>query len=221
MSQDEKKNQSGPADAHAPDTVTQAGSAAEAAAAPEAAAADAAAGADGSAKTAQKPAADKKDARAAALEKELAGLREKFSGAEKELAGARDTLLRTAAEYDNYRKRTTREKDAAFSNGVAFALTQLLPVIDALELAAAAECSDESYKKGVGMTLTKCTEALTKLGITEIEAEGKPFDPALHSAVLQQKADDAHPSGTVAQVLQKGYRLGDKVIRHAAVAVSA
>lgn len=199
MSQDEIKDQGAPAaDAAAPNAVSQAGSPA-----PEA-------------KKADKN--DKKEHRA--LEKELEGLRAKLQGTEKDLAGAKDTLLRTAAEYDNYRKRTTREKDATFNNGVAFALTQLLPVIDALEMAAAAECADENYKKGVAMTLSRCGEALAKLNIKEIEAVGKPFDPALHSAVLQEPASEAFASGTVTKVLQKGYCIGDKVIRHATVAVA-
>ena len=145
---------------------------------------------------------------------------EKMELAAKQLESVKDQFTRLTAEYDNYRKRTTREKDATFNNGVAFALTQLLPVIDALEMAAAAECADENYKKGVAMTLSRCGEALAKLNIKEIEAVGKPFDPALHSAVLQEPASETFASGTVTKVLQKGYCIGDKVIRHATVAVA-
>ena len=157
---------------------------------------------------------------AAALEKELGAVKERLAGVEKSLAGAKETLMRTAAEYDNYRKRTAREKDATFNNGVTFAVTQLLPVVDTLEMAAAAPTEDENYKKGVEMTLTKCVEAFGKLGIQEIEALGKPFDPELHSAVMQDPATDEAPSGTVTRVLQKGYQLDGKVVRHAAVAVA-
>ena len=83
-----------------------------------------------------------------------------------------------------------------------------------------APTADESYKKGVTMTLDKCREAFGKMGVSEIEAQGKPFDPELHAAVLQQPSTDDMPSGTVTQVMQKGYLLHDKVIRHAAVAVA-
>ena len=91
---------------------------------------------------------------------------------------------------------------------------------DTLEMAAAAPTEDENYKKGVEMTLTKCVEAFGKLGIQEIEALGKPFDPELHSAVMQDPATDEAPSGTVTRVLQKGYQLDGKGVRHAAVAVA-
>ena len=143
-----------------------------------------------------------------------------WEAAEKELAAAKDTLMRTAAEYDNFRKRSAREHDAAFDNGVSFAVNTLLPVLDTLEIAADAPTADESYKKGVTMTLDKCREAFGKMGVSEIEAQGKPFDPELHAAVLQQPSTDDMPSGTVTQVMQKGYLLHDKVIRHAAVAVA-
>ena len=151
---------------------------------------------------------------------ELAALKTKLEQAEKKLAETKDTLLRTAAEYENFRKRSAREHDAAFDNGVSFAVNTLLPVLDTLEIAADAPTADESYKKGVTMTLDKCREAFGKMGVSEIEAQGKPFDPELHAAVLQQPSTDDMPSGTVTQVMQKGYLLHDKVIRHAAVAVA-
>lgn len=100
-------------------------------------------------------------------------------------------------------------------------MNTLLPVLDTLEIAADAPTADESYKKGVTMTLDKCREAFGKMGVSEIEAQGKPFDPELHAAVLQQPLyPDDQPSRTVTQVMQKGYLLHDKVIRHAAVAVA-
>ena len=131
-----------------------------------------------------------------------------------------DRYLRMAAEYDNFRKRSQREKEGAFGDGLAHAVEKLLPVLDTLEIAADAPTADESYKKGVTMTLDKCREAFGKMGVSEIEAQGKPFDPELHAAVLQQPSTDDMPSGTVTQVMQKGYLLHDKVIRHAAVAVA-
>ncbi len=150
----------------------------------------------------------------------VASLKTKVEQLEKKLAEAKDTLLRTAAEYENFRKRSAREHEAAFDNGVSFSVSALLPVLDTLELAANAETADESYKKGVLMTLEQCRAAFDKMGVKEIEALGKPFDPELHSAVLQQPATEDAPSGTVTQVMQKGYLLHDKVVRHAVVAVA-
>ncbi len=176
--------------------------------------------------TAQHEAADKKQKkqdkkdRCAALEKELAEAKAAAEAAEQALAAAKDTLMRTAAEYDNFRKRSAREKEGSFNNGVSFAVTQLLPVADTLEMAAAAPTEDENFKKGIEMTLTKFAEAFAKLGIEEIEAAGKPFDPELHSAVMQEPASEECPSGTVTKVLQKGYRIGKQIIRHAVVAVA-
>lgn len=151
---------------------------------------------------------------------DVASLKTKLEQTEKKLAEAKDTLLRTAAEYENFRKRSAREHDAAFDSGVSFSVTALLPVLDTLELAANAETADEGYKKGVLMTLEQCRAAFDKMGVKEIEALGKPFDPELHAAVLQQPATEESPSGTVTQVMQKGYLLHDKVVRHAAVAVA-
>ena len=151
---------------------------------------------------------------------ETASLKTKVEQLEKKLEESKDTLLRTAAEYENFRKRSAREHDAAFDNGVSFSVTALLPVLDTLELAANAETADESYKKGVLMTLEQCHTAFEKMGVTEIEALGKPFDPELHAAVMQQPATEETPSGTVTQVMQKGYLLHDKVVRHAMVAVA-
>ena len=95
---------------------------------------------------------------------ELAALKTKLEQAEKKLAETKDTLLRTAAEYENFRKRSAREHDAAFDNGVSFAVNTLLPVLDTLEIAADAPTADESYKKGVTMTLDKCREAFGHRG---------------------------------------------------------
>ena len=118
---------------------------------------------------------------------------------EKQLAQTKDTLLRTAAEYDNFRKRSQKERDAAFAN---------------------AQTADEAYKKGVLMTLDKAKAALKALNVEEIEAEGLPFDPQCHAAVMQQPAPEGVESGTILAVMQRGYRRDGKVIRHAAVTVA-
>lgn len=162
----------------------------------------------------------KADAPKASKAGETASLKTKVEQLEKKLEESKDTLLRTAAEYENFRKRSAREHDAAFDNGVSFSVTALLPVLDTLELAANAETADEGYKKGVLMTLEQCRTAFDKMGVKEIEALGRPFDPELHAAVMQQPATDEMPSGTVVQVMQKGYLLHDKVVRHAMVAVA-
>ena len=151
---------------------------------------------------------------------ELAAAKEKAQQFEQQLKSAKDTLLRTAAEYDNFRKRSAREHDAAFNNGVAHAAEALLPIIDTLTLAANTPTADENYKKGVQLTLDQCKKSLDKLGVKEIAAQGAPFDPNLHAAVMQRPAENPEQSGTVLQVLQSGYTLGDKVVRHATVVVA-
>ena len=151
---------------------------------------------------------------------ERAALKTKLEQAEKKLAETKDTLLRTAAEYENFRKRSAREHDAAFDNGVSFAVNTLLPVLDTLEIAADAPTADESYKKGVTMTLDKAAKALDALHVEEIEVLGKPFDPNFMNAVQQIPAPDGQESGTVITVYQKGYKLGDKIVRHATVVVA-
>ena len=151
---------------------------------------------------------------------ELEVLKAQLEAAQAQAQAAQDRLLRTAAEYDNYRKRTTVEKDARFNDGVSFALTQILEILDTLDMAAGAPCSDESFKKGVTMTLDKAARALEKLRVEEIPALGQPFDPNLHAAVQQVPAAEGQESGQVVQVYQKGYKLGDKIIRHATVVVA-
>jgi len=153
-------------------------------------------------------------------DKQLAAAKAKLEAAEKEAEELKDRLLRTAAEYDNFRKRSAREQDAAFGNGMSYAVEQLLPILDTLEMAAAAPCTDESYKKGVEMTLNKAAAALAALKVEEIETLGKPFDPNFMSAVQQAPAEEGQESGTVVRVYQKGYKLGEKVIRFAAVVVA-
>ena len=152
--------------------------------------------------------------------RELEAVKAKLDAAEKNANQAKDQLLRMAAEYENYRKRSTREADQKFNDGVSFAVNQIIPILDTLEMAANAPTTDENYKKGVTMTLDKAAKALDALHVEEIEALGKPFDPNFMNAVQQIPAPDGQESGTVITVYQKGYKLGDKIVRHATVVVA-
>ena len=152
--------------------------------------------------------------------KELEAVKAKLEAAEQANAKLKDQMLRTAAEYDNYRKRSAREADQKFNDGVSFAVNQIIPILDTLEMAANAPTTDENYKKGVVMTLDKAAKALEALHVEEIEVLGKPFDPNFMNAVQQIPAPDGQESGTVVTVFQKGYKLGDKIIRHATVVVA-
>ena len=151
---------------------------------------------------------------------ELEAVKAKLEAAQQEAGQTKDKLLRMAAEYDNYRKRTAREADQKFNDGISFAVNQIIPILDTLEMAANAPTTDENYKKGVTMTLDKAAKALDTLHVEEIEALGKPFDPNFMNAVQQIPAPDGQESGTVVTVFQKGYKLGDKIIRHATVVVA-
>lgn len=136
-----------------------------------------------------------------------------------EIAQLNDRLLRSAAEFDNFRKRTAREKAELYQDATVKCVAELLPVLDNFERALEAQTEESELRRGVEMILTQLKEAFAKLGVTEIEAQGKPFDPMLHNAVNQTE-DPAYDKNTVCQVLQKGYRLNDKVIRHAMVVVA-
>ena len=152
--------------------------------------------------------------------RELEAVKAKLDAAEKNANQAKDQLLRMAAEYENYRKRSTREADQKFNDGVSYAVNQIIPILDTLDMAANAPTTDENYKKGVMMTLDKAAKALDALHVEEIEVLGKPFDPNFMNAVQQIPAPDGQESGTVLTVYQKGYKLGEKIIRHATVVVA-
>ena len=166
------------------------------------------------------PEKDKKEKGSKKHAAELEAAKARAEAAEKEAAEAKDRLLRPAAEYENFRKRSAREADQKFGDGVSHAVNQILGILDTLDMAANAPCADENYKKGVCMTLDKAEQALEKLNISEIEALGKEFDPNTMNAVQQVPAQDGQESGVVANVFQKGYMLGDKIIRHATVVVT-
>ena len=131
----------------------------------------------------------------------------------------REQFLRLAAEYDNYRKRTAKEKESLWTDAKADTVQAFLPVYDNLERALKQETADEAYKKGVEMTMNQFKEVFAKLGVTEIDAQGKPFDPNLHNAVMHME-DESLGETVVAQVFQAGFMLGDKVIRFAMVQVA-
>ena len=136
-----------------------------------------------------------------------------------ELSAVKEQLLRTMAEYDNFRKRSQREKDALRADIVTNVTSKFLPVMDNLERALNAECTDENYKSGVKMIYDSFMETLKGLGVEEIESDGADFSPNLHQAV-QKIACEGVESGKVAQTFAKGYKIGDKVIRFAVVAVA-
>lgn len=156
---------------------------------------------------------------AAAEADATAELQQKIEALEKELADEKEKYLRLDAEYYNYRTRSLKEKQGAYDNALTKAVTEVLSVIDNFERALTAECADANFKKGVEMIFRQYTAILEKLGVKEIEAEGKPFDPNFHNAV-SQITDENLGENTVAAVLQKGYIMGNKVIRHAMVTVA-
>ena len=130
-----------------------------------------------------------------------------------------DSYLRLAADYDNYRKRTAKEKDAAYGNGKADAIEKLLPVYDNLERALQQETADEAFKKGVEMTMTQLVSILTDLGVDIFGNVGDSFDPNLHNAVMHTE-DENLAENTISLVFQKGFKLGDKIVRFAMVQVA-
>ena len=130
-----------------------------------------------------------------------------------------DSYLRLAADYDNYRKRTAKEKDAAYGNGKADAIEKLLPVYDNLERALQQETADEAYKKGVEMTMTQLVSILDGLGVEIFGAVGDTFDPNLHNAVMHTEDENLGES-TISLVFQKGFKMGDKIVRFAMVQVA-
>lgn len=149
----------------------------------------------------------------------LLNTEKKLEEVQKELDSTKDSFQRALAEYDNYRKRTAKEKTENFNLGKIQAVTNLLPVLDTLEFALNAPCQDESYKKGIEMVMTQAMNAFSNMGVEQIESVGKEFDPNFHAAVMQE-ASEEFESGFVTKELQKGYKMGDKVIRPSTVVVA-
>ena len=131
-----------------------------------------------------------------------------------------DLVQRKQAEFANYRRRTESVRAEAYDDGRRDAIDKLLPVVDNLERAIAAAAEDSALREGVEMVLRQTLDALAKMGVETIDPMGQPFDAELHNAVMQGGEDEGEP-GTVCLVLQKGYKLGNRVIRHAMVKVVA
>ena len=130
-----------------------------------------------------------------------------------------DSYLRLAADYDNFRKRTAKEKEASYTNGKADAVAKLLPVYDNLERALNQQTEDAAYKKGVEMTMTELVKIFTALGVEIFGNVGETFDPNLHNAVMHCE-DESLGENMIAMVFQKGFKIGDKVVRFAMVQVA-
>ena len=135
------------------------------------------------------------------------------------LKAEKDRYLRLAAEYDNYRKRSAKERESIYQDVRADTVTKFLPVYDNLARALGQATCDEAYRKGVEMIMTQLRDILSRMGVTEIEALGQKFDPALHNAVMHEE-DETKGEGEIVQELQKGFKMGDKVIRFAMVKVA-
>ncbi|MBO5789773.1 MAG: nucleotide exchange factor GrpE [Clostridia bacterium] len=161
----------------------------------------------------EKPKKEKKDKTKA----ELADAREALAKAEAELAEQKDKYLRMMAEYDNFRRRSQKEKDGIYSDAVSDVISAMLPVVDNLERASVA-CAgeDNAVAKGLEMTLRSLAEMLEKLQVTSFGEAGDIFDPNVHNAVMHDE-DETKKEGEITDVFQKGYRRGDKILRYAMV----
>ena len=162
--------------------------------------------------------ADKKRLKKA--EAELAEVKKKLEATEAALAEEKDKYLRMLAEYDNFRRRTAKEKETIYGDATAETVKGLLPVVDTLERAAAGltpEDAESPLGKGITMTLKSATDALAKLGVEEVPCD--VFNPDIHNAVMHVE-DDSLPEGAIVAVFQKGYRKGDHIIRYAMVQVA-
>ena len=156
-----------------------------------------------------------------ACEVDIKALQEELEKAKAQSDEYLDLAQRKQAEFANYRRRTEGIRAEAYDDGRRDAIAQLLPVVDNLERALAAAGEEgNALKSGVEMVLRQTRDALTKMGVEEIDPQGQPFDAELMNAVMQGSADEGEP-GTVCMVLQKGYKLGERVIRHAMVKVVA
>ena len=160
--------------------------------------------------------ADKKKSKK--LEGKIEELEKALAAKETELAEQNDKYMRMMAEYDNFRKRSAKEKEGTYADAYADALTSIIPIIDNLERAVGVTDA-EGVLKGLEMTLKGASEALTKMGVEAFGAEGDQFDPNIHNAVMMVDSDE-RAEGEIVSVFQKGYRKGDKIIRYAMVTVA-
>ena len=138
-----------------------------------------------------------------------------------ELAEANDKYMRVCAEYDNFRKRSAKEREGVYSDAYVDALTQILPILDNLERAAqySGDDSDHPLAKGLELTLKSFSEVMEKMGVKEIEALGQKFDPNVHNAVMHVE-DESFGENEIVEVFMKGYIRGDKVLRYSMVKVA-
>ena len=142
-----------------------------------------------------------------------------FEKAQQALAQEHDIYLRLAAEYDNYRKRSQKEKDNLYTEIRSETVEKFLPVYDNLERALAQETQDAAFKKGVEMTMNQLVSVMEKLGVESFGAAGDHFDPQLHNAVMHIE-DESLGENVIAEVFQKGFKVGEKVVRFAMVKVA-
>ena len=153
-----------------------------------------------------------------AAEKALATALAELDAKEKELAEAKDKYLRMLAEYDNYRKRTQKEREGAYADGLCDGVKEMLPIIDNLERAAAV-ADPSKIAEGLALTLKQANAALAAMKVEETAAVGGSFDPTMHNAVMHEE-DDSRAEGEITEVFMRGYRRGDKIIRDAMVKVA-
>lgn len=152
-------------------------------------------------------------------EQESPAAAERIAALEQALAAEKDRTLRIAAEYDNYRKRSQKERESLYADVKVSVITALLPVYDNLERALQQETTDEAYHKGVAMTMSQLRETFESLGVKAIPAVGETFNPELHNAVYHTE-DERYGESEIIEQFMAGFTLGDKVIRHSVVKVA-
>ena len=168
----------------------------------------------------EKKPADKKKVKK--LEAEIDALAKEKAALEVAIAEANDKYTRLFAEYDNYRKRSAKEREGVYTDAYVDAIKDILPILDNMERALQykdAQSGDDNMAKGLEMIMKSFAESLTKMGVSEIEALGKTFDPNLHNAIMHVD-DEQFGEGEIVEVFMKGYIKGDKVIRHSVVKVA-
>ena len=166
--------------------------------------------------TEEKQPENKEEAKEEQKPEEMAPAEEKKSG---DYAALNDRYLRLCAEYDNFRKRSQKEKDALYGDVRANTLKEFLPVYDNLVRALAQPTEDEAYKKGVEMIMAQFKATMEKLGVSEMDCLGKTFDPAFHNAVMHVD-DPEKGDNEIVEVFQQGFVMGEKIVRHAMVKVA-
>lgn len=149
---------------------------------------------------------------------EMEGLKAALEQAKADVESYKDKYLRQAAEFENYKRRTRKEKESLTDEVKANTVKGLLPILDNLEIAIR-QSGEGGVKDGLVMLLRQCTDAMKALGVEEIESEGQVFDPQVHNAVMHIE-DETYGESIIVEVLQKGYRMGERIVRHAMVKVA-